>query len=87
MRSCGWQVFGAANLTISSAVETTLTGNRRISEWKSMKHRWRSHPANWKVRAHLDELAKVSPEEGSGGGFPRIIIRPMEVRTFLATFE
>ncbi|KAL1529061.1 hypothetical protein AB1Y20_000024 [Prymnesium parvum] len=81
------QVFGAANLTITSAVETTLTGNRKLSDWEKAKHKWNSHAANARVQAHLNEVSKVATVDRKPFSFPKVTIRPMEVRTFLANFH
>eukprot|EP00658_Telonema_sp_P-2_P006296 TRINITY_DN12405_c0_g2_i1.p1 TRINITY_DN12405_c0_g2~~TRINITY_DN12405_c0_g2_i1.p1 ORF type:complete len:488 (+),score=175.65 TRINITY_DN12405_c0_g2_i1:77-1465(+) len=73
------KVFGKPGLRITGAVETTLTGNRPLSEVNKFK--WAT------VEAPSDPSAPVAFEERVAFSFPIVTIRPMEVRTFLASFE
>jgi alpha-mannosidase len=71
------EVFNKANLKITGATETTLTGNQPISSIK---------PFKW----HTFGSVSNSPapfEERVAFDFPKVTIRPMEVRTFMASFE
>jgi hypothetical protein len=79
------EVFGQAGLSIASAMETTLTGNQPLEAVEARKHKWKTRTAN---QAVADQMAQCkSFEQRVPFTFPEVTIRPMEVRTFLATFE
>ena len=80
------QVFAKAGLKIVSATETTLTGNRPLKDVEAVKHKWRTHAPTARVADHLKEVADKAFEQRVPFAFPSVTIRPMEVRTFLATF-
>jgi alpha-mannosidase len=71
------QVFAKAGLTITNAIETTLTGNKPLSEVS--KFQWATVEPN---PADPTPFETRIPFE-----FPKVTIRPMEVRTFMASFE
>jgi alpha-mannosidase len=73
------KVFSKAGLSITSAVETTLTGNRPLSEVNKFK--WATAPTE------NDPSAPTAFETRVPFNFPMVTIRPMEVRTFMASFE
>jgi len=72
------KVFNEPNLRITGAVETTLTGNRPLSEIKHFK--WAT------VDGPKDPSAPTPFEERVPFKYPTVTIRPMEVRTFMASF-
>merc|ERR1711871_328814 len=72
------KVFNEPNLRITDAVETTLTGNRPLSEIKHFK--WAT------VDGPKDPSAPTPFEERVPFKYPTVTIRPMEVRTFMASF-
>jgi len=78
-------IFGKAGLKITSAVETTLTGNRPLAEVK--KHQWKTYAPNKAVAEQLGAFKEKAFEERMPFTYPTVTIRPMEVRTFMATFE
>jgi len=78
------QVFGKAGLKITAATETTLTGNRLLSD--VTVHKWRSHAPNERVAARMDKVDAHAFTERVPFAYPQVTIRPMEVRTFLASF-
>jgi alpha-mannosidase len=80
------KVFAKAGLKIAAATETTLTGNRPLTEAEKAKHKWRTHAPNDRVADHLNEVAGKAFEQRVPFAFPSVTLRPMEVRTFLATF-
>lgn len=81
------RIFGRAGLKITSAVETTLTGNRGMDEWEKAKHMWKGHATNAQASTRLDITSKLAFTKRVPFVFPQLTLRPMEVRTFLATFE
>ena len=58
-----------------------------IEDWHKMKHDWTGHAANAQVAAELEHVAKTAFTKSVPLAFPKLTINPMEVRTFLATFE
>jgi alpha-mannosidase len=81
------KVFGKAGLKITSAVETTLTGNRPLAEVDANKFRWKTRAPNQAVEALMAESTAKAFEERIAFNYPVVTIRPMEVRTFMASFE
>mmetsp|Transcript_59280 Transcript_59280/g.162642 ORF Transcript_59280/g.162642 Transcript_59280/m.162642 type:complete len:809 (-) Transcript_59280:378-2804(-) len=83
------EVFGGAGLKIASAIETTLSANQPIAKWEASKHDWsaQSRAANTAVQAQLDATAKAAFVERPRFAFPKVTLRPMDVRTFLAKFD
>jgi len=81
------KVFGASHLSIESAVETTLTGNQELTAWEKKKHHWQTHAANAEAQAGHAAVGKAAFGERVPFSFPKVTLRPMEVRTFLATFH
>ena len=51
------------------------------------KHKWQTHTPNADVAKQLESVEAISFEARVPFKFPMLTIRPMEVRTFLATFE
>ena len=80
-------VFAAAGLVITAASETTLTANQPLSEWEKRKHQWRTHSATAQAAHALKTIEASSFETRVPFDYPHVTIRPMEVRTFLATFQ
>ena len=62
-------------------------GNRAIDDWEKSKHDWTRHAANAQIAAKLEEVAKDAFVKRVPLSFPNVTLRPMDVRTFLATFE
>lgn len=81
------KVFAKAGLKVTSAVETTLTGNNALAEVEARKHTWATHSANQAAADQLAATTAMAFEERVPFSYPILIIRPMEVRTFTATFE
>jgi len=80
-------VFGKAGLRIVGAEEYSLTGNRPIGEMNKNKFKWPTHFPNAAVEAQFAQDRELSYEAQVPFSFPMVTIRPMEVRTFWATFE
>jgi alpha-mannosidase len=73
------KVFSKAGLKITGATETTLTGNRPLSSLARFE---------WRTFATATDLdAPEAFEERVPFDYPVVTIRPMEVRTFMASFE
>ena len=81
------QVFGKAGLKITSAEEYSLTGNRPIAEMDKNKFKWPTHYPNSAVAAQFAGHDKHAFTTKVPFAYPKVTIRPMEVRTFWATFE
>jgi hypothetical protein len=82
-------VFGKTGLKIATITETSLTANQGIKEMDDKKFNWPTKPGNDLV---AQQLAGVEPFETRFPFDPTdkalsVTIRPMEVRTFLATFD
>jgi len=80
-------VFSKAGLKITGATETTLTANQPLNEFEARKHRWVTRAANTDVEKQMQEIASDAFETRVAFSYPKVTIRPMEVRTFLATFN
>jgi alpha-mannosidase len=80
-------IFTEAGLRITSATETTLTANQPLADVEARKHTWRAHAPNQAVAEHFAQVKGRAFERRVPFDFPNVTIRPMEVRTFLATFE
>jgi len=80
-------VFRKAGLRITAATETTLTANQPLADFEARKHTWRAHAPNQAVAEHFVQVKGRAFERRVPFDFPNVTIRPMEVRTFLATFE
>ena len=75
-------VFGQAGLRLTAAVETTLSANRLLEEADKTKHKWQTRAAEAAApTAHAKPFEQRAPFV-----FPKLTVRPMEVRTFLAEF-
>ena len=79
------KIFAEAGLTIKSAVETSLTANGPLDLSKKLV--WKSEAKTEAQQVELDARAAVSFTERVAFAYPKVTIRPMEVRTFLAKFE
>ncbi|KAJ1454800.1 galactose mutarotase-like domain-containing protein [Pelagophyceae sp. CCMP2097] len=79
-------VFGAAGMKLVAAVETTLTANQPVRAVHAAKKNWNTHVASAAQQEVLTAVAAASFEARFEFDFPTVTIRPMEVRTFLATF-
>ena len=79
------EIFSQAGLTIASAHETTLTANAPLSEGQQ-KRNWNSKPRTPQQLTELEKRAELSFEDKVPFDYPILTLRPMEVRTFLATF-
>jgi alpha-mannosidase len=82
-------VFAKAGLKIATASETSLTANQDVTTMDANKFDWPTAPGNERVAA---QLAAVQPFESrfpfdSNDASLTVTVRPMEVRTFLATFD
>lgn len=76
------EVFGQAGLRLTAAVETTLSANRLLEETDKTKHKWQTRAAEAAApTAHAKPFEQRAPFV-----FPKLTVRPMEVRTFLAEF-
>jgi alpha-mannosidase len=84
-------IFAKGRLKIKSAVAMSLTGNQLIEEMDSKKFKWQTHDltggrviaeidANGKPFEHRFRFNPADPEL-------TLTLRPMEIRTFLVTFE
>jgi len=81
-------VFGKTGLKIATITETSLTANQGIKEMDDKKFNWPTKPANDLVAAQLAENHPFEtrfPFDNTTDSLT-VTIRPMEVRTFLATF-
>ena len=75
-------VFGQAGLRLTAAVETTLSANRLLEEADKTKHKWQTRATDAAAPP-----ANAKPfEQRVPFVFPKLTVRPMEVRTFLAEF-
>lgn len=75
-------VFGQAGLRLTAALETTLSANRLLEEADKTKHKWQTRAAEAAApTAHTKPFEQRAPFV-----FPKLTVRPMEVRTFLAEF-
>ena len=82
-------VFAKAGLKITAAKEMSLTANQDIKTMDANKFDWPTKPANEHVAAQLAEHAPFErrvPFDPADPGLA-LVLRPMEVRTFLAAFE
>jgi len=78
------EIFAEAGLTITTAVETSLTANGPLPP---PPEAWKSAPATDAQAAVLEDRAAAAFTEKVPFAYPVVTIRPMEVRTFLATFN
>jgi len=78
------EVFAEKGLKITGATETTLTANAPVN---TDRLQWKAEARNDEVRAVLDARSELSFEERVPFSYPKVTIRPMEVRTFLAHFK
>jgi len=78
------EIFAEAGLTITTAVETSLTANGPLPP---PPEAWKSAPATDAQAAFLEDRAAAAFTEKVPFAYPVVTIRPMEVRTFLATFN
>uniref|UniRef100_A0A7S3YT47 Glycosyl hydrolases family 38 C-terminal domain-containing protein n=1 Tax=Lotharella globosa TaxID=91324 RepID=A0A7S3YT47_9EUKA len=76
------KVFSAPGLTITSAEETSLTGNQPLKQMDDSKLVWKTYdpwnytgPSPYDERKYMDEASLT------------VSLRPMELRTFWVTFE
>jgi len=81
------EIFHTAGLTITAATETTLTGNRALEDWQKSKHRWPTFDPDAAVAAQMAVADAKAFNHREPFVFPTVTIRPMEVRTFLASFR
>jgi len=81
------KIFAKAGLKIKSAVETTLTGNNELKDVEARKHTWTTYSANQAAKEQLDATSAMACEARVAFDYPIVTIRPMEVRTFQATFK
>eukprot|EP00965_Chrysotila_dentata_P204554 6182409-Pleurochrysis_carterae.AAC.1 len=73
-------------MRIISAAEVSLTANQPIERIDGRKHAWRTYAENERLKQHLDSVDQDAFAQRVPFSFPLLTIRPMEVRTFLATF-
>merc|ERR1712066_677528 len=84
-------IFAKGRLKIKSAVAMSLTGNQLIEEMDAKKFKWETQDlTGGKVTAEID--ANGQPFEQRFKFNPAdpeltLTLRPMEIRTFLVTFE
>jgi len=79
-------VFAKEGLRISGAEETTVTGSKQLAAGSTGGHVWTTHAA---TPAAAAEMAKIDAHAYAARvpfTYPKLTLRPMEVRTFLATF-
>jgi len=81
------KVFGKAGLKITGAEETILTGTRSVAASDASKFAWKTRAPNEAVAAQMSEFQDLAFEERVPFTYPTVTIRPMEVRTFMASFE
>jgi len=77
------QVFSKEGLKISAARETTLGASRPLA---GRNHVWRTHSRTEAAAREAEEIARGAFESRQPFAYPKVTLRPMEVRTFLATF-
>ena len=78
-------VFAKAGLKITSATETLLTANQGREEFEKKKKTWTTEErkyANVNVEGAQTERAVLDPADAS----MTVTLRPMELKTYLATF-
>lgn len=80
------KVFGNAGLKITDAEEFSLTGNRPIAEMNKNKFKWDTFFPNQAVKKQMEAHKALAFEEKVPFQYPVVTIRPMEVRTFMASF-
>jgi len=81
------KVFASAGLKITAATEMTLTGNQPLAQADARKHQWNTRAANSAVAAQMADFKAQAFETRVPFVYPQMTIRPMEVRTFMASFE
>ena len=80
------EVFGQAGLRLTAAVETTLSANRLLEEADKTKHKWQTRRLSLRAEAAAPTAHAKPFEQRAPFVFPKLTVRPMEVRTFLAEF-
>eukprot|EP01064_Diplonema_japonicum_P013575 TRINITY_DN2111_c0_g3_i1.p1 TRINITY_DN2111_c0_g3~~TRINITY_DN2111_c0_g3_i1.p1 ORF type:complete len:1112 (+),score=256.66 TRINITY_DN2111_c0_g3_i1:48-3383(+) len=82
------RIFGKAGLIIASMEETQLTGTYSLSEMEKKKHKWMPYdPTGGKVIRQLSEHRAYSERFPFNEQSFTVVVRPMEVRTYLVTFK
>jgi len=83
-------IFAKDGLRIKGATETSLTANQPLADVEKRKSDWQAHPqhaANAAVASDLAAIAAAAFEKSVPFIYPKVVLRPMEVRTFLASFD
>jgi len=78
------KVFGKAGLRLVAAEEVSLTANQGRDAMEASRFQWDTRTKNAGVAEQLESCAAF--EERVPFKYPLVTIRPMEVRTFLASF-
>lgn len=79
-------IFSKQGLTIKNAVETTVTASKPLPTGGA-SHVWKTHTTSEAMAREASAIAEGAFETRVPLAFPKVTLRPMEVRTFLATFE
>eukprot|EP01059_Diplonema_ambulator_P005004 TRINITY_DN14746_c0_g1_i1.p1 TRINITY_DN14746_c0_g1~~TRINITY_DN14746_c0_g1_i1.p1 ORF type:complete len:1132 (+),score=491.47 TRINITY_DN14746_c0_g1_i1:52-3396(+) len=81
-------VFAKQGLTVTSMDETQLTGTYSLSEMDAKKHKWQTFdPTGGAVLKQLHETKAFNKRYPFDVTDFTVTVRPMEVRTFLVTFQ
>lgn len=78
------KIFGKTGLKIVSATETTVSASRPLDG--APRHQWQTHTTNEAAARQLAATSAAAFEEKTPFAFPKLVLRPMEVRTFIAKF-
>jgi hypothetical protein len=79
-------IFAKAGLKITAAKEMSLTANQDIKTMDANKFDWPTKPANDLVAAQLAENKPFETRSYLTDDLT-VTVRPMEVRTFLVSFQ
>ena len=78
------KIFGKTGLKIVSAIETTVSASRPLDG--TPRHQWQTHTTNEAAARQLAATSAAAFETKTPLAFPKLVLRPMEVRTFIAKF-
>jgi len=79
-------VFSKAGLRIVNAEETTVTGSKLLTPGSTGGHVWKTHTSSAAAAAEMAAIDGKAYDARVPFAYPKLTLRPIEVRTFLATF-
>eukprot|EP01064_Diplonema_japonicum_P013576 TRINITY_DN2111_c0_g5_i1.p1 TRINITY_DN2111_c0_g5~~TRINITY_DN2111_c0_g5_i1.p1 ORF type:complete len:1111 (+),score=357.90 TRINITY_DN2111_c0_g5_i1:44-3376(+) len=81
-------IFAKQGLTITAMEETQLTGTYSLTEMDNKKHKWETFdPTGGKVLEQLNEFKSFNKRYPFDVKAFSVVVRPMEVRTYLVNFS